>query len=86
MYSEPINQGTYSSLLYPFIYKETQNSKAPTSVLRFHGFGIEFFLLTFRFDLKLGNCISVRIQNRKQPFSFRLFMIYFSNSFFVTAN
>ena len=32
------NQGTYRSLLYPFIYIKTQNGKAPTSVLLFYCF------------------------------------------------
>ena len=32
------NQGTYRSLLYPFIYIETENGKAPTSVLLFYCF------------------------------------------------
>ena len=32
---EVMNQGTYRSLLYPFIYKETQNGKAPICVLLF---------------------------------------------------
>ena len=33
------NQGTYRSLLYPLIHKETQNGKAPISVLLFYCFG-----------------------------------------------
>ena len=33
-----LNQGTYRSLLYPFIYIETENGKAPTSVLLFYCF------------------------------------------------
>ena len=32
------NQGTYRSLVYPFIYIETENGKAPTSVLLFYCF------------------------------------------------
>ena len=32
------NQGTYRSLVYPFIYLETENGKAPTSVLLFYCF------------------------------------------------
>ena len=32
------NQGTYRSLLYPFIYTESENGKAPTSVLLFYCF------------------------------------------------
>ena len=33
-----INQGTNRLLLYPFIHRETQNSKTHASVLLFHGF------------------------------------------------
>ena len=33
------NQGTYRSLLYLLIYKETQNGKASISVLLFYCFG-----------------------------------------------
>ena len=43
-----LNQGTYRSLVYPFIYIETQNGKAPTSVLLFYCFetvkGLDTFL------------------------------------------
>ena len=35
-----MNQGTYRSLVYPFIYIETENGKAPTSVLLFYCFVI----------------------------------------------
>ena len=33
-----LNQGTYRSLVYPFIYTETKNGKAPTYVLLFYCF------------------------------------------------
>ena len=36
------NQGTYRSLLYPFVYIETENGKAPTFVLLFYGFEIQY--------------------------------------------
>ena len=39
---ESDNQGTYRSLLYPFVYIEIENGRAPTSVLLFYGFEILF--------------------------------------------
>ena len=45
--SDRDNQGTYRSLLYPFINRETENGKAPTSVLLFYCFkGLKYCILT----------------------------------------
>ena len=59
-----VNQGTYRSLLYPFVYIETENGRAPTSVLLFYCFMVLkycFLTLYLMTNYNQENCIRVKI-------------------------
>ena len=69
-----INQGTYRSLLYPSVYIETENGKAPTSVLLFYGFEILYFYPLPNDQLQLGKLY--KGQDLKQKMTFFPLTVY----------
>ena len=71
---ELMNQGTYRSLLYPFVYIETQNGKAPTSVLLFYCFEILYFYPLPNDHLQLGKLY--KGQDLKQKMAFFPLTVY----------